>query len=65
LRVRVVCSKTLLSAKQGRFPSDTALIQDPEMLKWVEAYAADQDLFFKDFARVFIKMGTLGINTGK
>eukprot|EP00884_Botryococcus_braunii_P011261 jgi/Botrbrau1/20135/Bobra.0173s0037.1 len=54
---------TLLEAKQGRFPSDTALIQDPEMLKWVEVYAKDQDIFFKDFSDVFLKMGTLGVNT--
>lgn len=54
--------KYLLETKQGRFPSDAALVQDPEMLEWVEAYAKDQDLFFKDFRDAFLKMGTMGVN---
>lgn len=59
-----VSSKNLLKDKEGRFPSDTALLQDPELLKWVEAYAQDQALFFKDFTASYLKMGLLGVNGG-
>jgi len=33
-----------------------ALIEDPKFRDWVEKYAADQDLFFKDFAMAFRKL---------
>jgi peroxiredoxin len=33
-----------------------ALIEDPKFKVWVEKYAADQDLFFKDFALAFAKL---------
>jgi catalase (peroxidase I) len=33
-----------------------ALIQDKEFRPWVEKYAADQGLFFKDFAMAFGKL---------
>lgn len=33
-----------------------ALIEDPKFRPWVENYAADQDLFFKDFALAFGKL---------
>lgn len=33
-----------------------ALIEDPKMKPWVEKYAADKDLFFKDFAMAFGKL---------
>lgn len=55
------CSTYLLENKEGRFPSDTALLQDDEMRQWVEAYAKDQDLFFKDFTAAYLKMGLLGV----
>ena len=29
--------------------------------KWVEAYAKDEDLFFKDFAAAFSKLMELGV----
>jgi cytochrome c peroxidase len=31
------------------------------MRKWVEAYAKDQELFFKDFASAFQKLQELGV----
>jgi len=43
-------------------PADLALIQDPEYKKYVELYANDQDLFFKDFAVAFQKLEELGVN---
>lgn len=42
-------------------PSDMALIQDKEFKKWVEKYAADNDVFFKDFAAVITKLFELGV----
>lgn len=43
-------------------PSDHALPDDPECLKYIEAYAADQQLFFKDFAVAYAKLTSLGTN---
>ena len=42
-------------------PTDMALIEDPEFRKWVEAYAKDDKLFFKDFAAAFSKLLELGV----
>jgi cytochrome c peroxidase len=42
-------------------PSDLALIQDPKFRKYVELYAKDEDIFFKDFAKAFSKLLELGV----
>lgn len=42
-------------------PTDYSLIQDDSFKPWVEKYAADADLFFKDFANVFAKLIELGV----
>jgi len=42
-------------------PSDLALIQDPQLKKYVELYAKDEDAFFKDFAKAFSKLLELGV----
>jgi len=42
-------------------PTDIALIRDAKFRVFVEAYAKDQELFFKDFARVFAKLIALGV----
>ena len=42
-------------------PSDIAMVQDPEFKKYVEMYAKDEDLFFKDFAKAFAKLLELGV----
>ncbi|ORY35461.1 heme peroxidase [Naematelia encephala] len=42
-------------------PTDMALIEDPKFRPWVEKYAADQGLFFKDFALAFGKLIELGV----
>lgn len=42
-------------------PADYALIQDKALKPWVEKYAKDNDLFFKDFAAVITKLFELGV----
>ncbi|KIW13016.1 hypothetical protein PV08_08203 [Exophiala spinifera] len=42
-------------------PTDMALLEDPSFRVWVDKYAADKDLFFRDFAAVFAKLMELGI----
>lgn len=46
-------------------PSDIVLTQDAEFDKYVTAYAADEDLFMKDFAAVFGKLLSLGCTQAK
>lgn len=41
-------------------PSDRALVEDEECLRWITKYANDQDLFFKDFKNAYIKL----VNSG-
>ncbi|XP_076951531.1 putative L-ascorbate peroxidase 6 [Bidens hawaiensis] len=41
-------------------PSDRALIEDAECLRWISEYADDQDLFFEDFKNAYIKL----VNSG-
>ncbi|KAL8349838.1 hypothetical protein RB598_005275 [Gaeumannomyces tritici] len=42
-------------------PTDMVLIQDKQFLPWVKKYAADSDLFFKDFSNVVLKLFELGV----
>ncbi|KAM0459040.1 hypothetical protein ACHAPV_004613 [Trichoderma viride] len=42
-------------------PTDVALVQDKAFKPWVEKYAADNDLFFKDFSGVLVKLFELGV----
>lgn len=42
-------------------PADIALIEDPKFKAWVEKYAKDEDLFFRDFAKAFGKLLALGV----
>ena len=42
-------------------PTDMALSQDKSFKKYVEQYAKDQDLFFKDFAGAVTKLFELGV----
>jgi len=44
-------------------PTDLVLIQDPKMKHHVAVYAADEELFFKDFAAAFQKLLELGCKT--
>lgn len=43
-------------------PADYALVQDKEFKKWVDKYADDNDLFFKEFAKSFATLLELGVN---
>lgn len=49
------------TGKLMMLPADIALILDPEFKKYVEMYAKDEDLFFKDFAKAFGKLLSLGV----
>ncbi|KAK3300340.1 heme peroxidase [Chaetomium fimeti] len=42
-------------------PADMALVEDKKFKKWVKEYAADNDLFFKDFSAVVTKLFELGV----
>ncbi|KAI9637367.1 heme peroxidase [Dioszegia hungarica] len=52
---------TVAGTKLMMLPTDMALVEDEEMRVWVEKYAADKDLFFKDFAMAFGKLIELGV----
>ncbi|CAA6666401.1 unnamed protein product [Spirodela intermedia] len=41
-------------------PSDHALVEDAECLRWITIYAADERRFFEDFKRAYVKL----VNTG-
>ncbi|ESQ53944.1 hypothetical protein EUTSA_v10025686mg [Eutrema salsugineum] len=41
-------------------PSDHALVEDDECLRWVKRYAEDQDKFFQDFTNAYTKL----VNSG-
>jgi len=45
-------------------PADFAIIQDKEFKKWAQKYAADNDLFFRDFASAFSRLLELGVKFG-
>jgi len=42
-----------------------AFRDDPRFRRYVEAYAADEALFFRDFAAAFEKLMELGVDFGK
>lgn len=42
-------------------PTDIALVTDKSFKSWVEKYAKDEELFFKDFAAVVNKLFELGV----
>jgi len=46
-------------------PTDMALIKDVAFKKHVEAYAADEELFFRDFAAAFLKLLENGCDLSK
>nr|XP_031860017.1 uncharacterized protein CI109_004625 [Kwoniella shandongensis]KAA5527089.1 hypothetical protein CI109_004625 [Kwoniella shandongensis] len=53
---------TVAGTKLMMLPTDMALVEDPQFKPWVEKYAADQDLFFKDFSMAFGKLIELGVD---
>jgi len=46
-------------------PTDIVLIKDAKFRVYVEAYASNQELFFKDFAAAFGKLIALGVHNPK
>lgn len=42
-------------------PTDMALVSDKAFKQWVDKYAKDNDLFFKDFSSVIVKLFELGV----
>ena len=42
-------------------PTDMALVKDKKFKQWVEKYAEDSDLFFKDFSNVVMRLYELGV----
>ncbi|CEG35772.1 cytochrome c peroxidase [Plasmopara halstedii] len=42
-------------------PSDMVLIEDPNFKKYVELYAKNEDLWFKDFSKAFVKLTENGV----
>jgi cytochrome c peroxidase len=42
-------------------PTDMALVTDKAFKKYVEKYAKDEELFFRDFAAVINKLFELGV----
>ncbi|KAL5986044.1 L-ascorbate peroxidase 3 [Asimina triloba] len=43
-----------------KLPTDKTLLEDPEFRRYVELYAKDEDLFFKDYAESHKKLSELG-----
>eukprot|EP01064_Diplonema_japonicum_P018737 TRINITY_DN2742_c0_g1_i11.p1 TRINITY_DN2742_c0_g1~~TRINITY_DN2742_c0_g1_i11.p1 ORF type:complete len:305 (+),score=103.71 TRINITY_DN2742_c0_g1_i11:748-1662(+) len=46
-------------------PADMALVKDPVFLSWVKKYAADEELFFKNFTAAYVKLVNLGYDQSK
>lgn len=46
--------------KMVGLPSDQSLATDAEARPFIEKYAADQEVFFSDFAAAFYKMSRMG-----
>ena len=44
-------------------PTDMALVSDPELKKWVEIYAKDQQKFFDDFSLAWTKLQENGVKS--
>ena len=42
-------------------PADMALVEDGKFKKLVQEYAADNDVWFKDFAAALVKLFELGV----
>ncbi|KAI9915264.1 hypothetical protein PsorP6_008145 [Peronosclerospora sorghi] len=49
------------TGKLMMLPSDMVLIQDPKFKPYVEMYAKDEDLWFQDFSKAFVKLTENGV----
>jgi L-ascorbate peroxidase len=53
----------ILLGENGKYlktEADLKLLHDPELKQWVEKYAADQNLFFENYAKAHIKVSEMG-----
>lgn len=55
-------TELLTGEKEGliQLPSDKALVEDPSFRPYVELYAKDEDVFFKDYAEAHLQLSELG-----
>ncbi|KAI5403727.1 variant 2, putative L-ascorbate peroxidase 6 [Lathyrus oleraceus] len=42
-------------------PSDHALVEDDECLRWIKKYADDENMFFEDFKNAYVKLVNSGV----
>ncbi|MQM09850.1 hypothetical protein Taro_042726 [Colocasia esculenta] len=63
--MRPYCSCSDNMKKMIGLPSDHALVDDEECLRWITTYAADQMKFFDDFSRAYVKLVNTGASWGK
>ncbi|CAL5037769.1 unnamed protein product [Urochloa decumbens] len=49
----------------GLLSTDQELWSDPRTRPFVQRYAANQSAFFADFARAIVKLGVMGVKTGR
>ncbi|AES73640.1 putative L-ascorbate peroxidase [Medicago truncatula] len=42
-------------------PSDHALVEDDECLRWIKKYAENENMFFEDFKNVYVKLVNSGV----
>lgn len=57
---------TLITKRRGLFQSDAALLDDSETRAYVKLQASTHgSTFFEDFAASMVKMGKVGVLTGK
>ena len=47
-------------SKYAHTEADRKLVQNSELRSWVEAFAEDEELFFKSYARAHVKMSEIG-----
>jgi L-ascorbate peroxidase len=47
-------------SKYYRTEADLKLVQNAQLKSWVEAYAQDQDLFFRNYAKAHVKLSEIG-----
>lgn len=52
--------KKVYNSNLLKLPTDLALLQEPSMREWVEAFGKDQSLFFREYAKAHIKLSELG-----
>lgn len=66
---QILLEKPWIKASKGNematmigLPSDHALVEDDECLRWITTYANDQEKFFDDFSRAYVKLVNSGVH---